>query len=75
MNTHDGDLNGAKRRAGSKTEFIRSIGIEPDLAKFLTDFAEKPEDFVSMSSDRYREIESQMDAVISSLGRSCSSKR
>ena len=75
MNTHDGDLNAAKRRAGSKAEFIRSIGIDPDLATFLTNFVEKPEDFVSMSSDRYREIECQMDAVISSLGRRCHTNR
>ena len=75
METHDGGINGEGKSVGSKAEFIRRIGIEPDLAEFLTEFTEKPEDFVSMPLDRYREIECRMDAVISSLGRSYRSNR
>ena len=58
----------AKKRPESKENFIRQIGIGPDLARFLTDFTERPEIISSLSSDRYREIESQMDAILSSLG-------
>ena len=57
----------ARKKPGSKAAFIKRIGIGPDLAGFLTDFAERPEILSSLSLDRYREIESQMDAVLSSL--------
>lgn len=75
MATHDGGNNGERKSVGSKAEFIRRIGIEPDLAEFLTDFTARPEDFVSMPLDRYREIECRMDAVISSLAKSYRSNR
>ena len=75
MENHDGGINGEGKSVGLKAEFIRRIGIEPDLAEFLTEFTEKPQDFVSMPLDRYREIECRMDAVISSLGRSYRSIR
>ena len=75
MATRDSGIHGERKSAGSKAEFIRRIGIDPDLAEFLTDFTARPEDFVSMSSDRYREIEFRMDAVISSLGRCYRSNR
>lgn len=75
METQDGGIKGEGKNVDSKAEFIQRIGIEPDLAEFLTEFTKKPEDFVSMPLDRYREIECRMDAVISSLGRSYRSNR
>lgn len=57
----------ARQKPGTKAHFIRRIGIGPDLARFLTDFTQRPEILSSLSLDRYREIESQMDAILSSL--------
>ena len=57
----------AKIRPGTKADFIRQIGIGPNFARFLTDFTERPEILFSLPSHRYREIESQMDAILSSL--------
>ena len=67
MENRDPDKKVERRRARSKADFIKSIGIEPDLATFLYEFTERPEVFFSLSLDRCREIESQMDAVLSSL--------
>ena len=38
---------------------------------FVTEFVEKPEDFRSISFEKRREIENQMDAILSSFGRRC----
>jgi hypothetical protein len=59
----------ARKRPTSKADFIRRIGIGPDLARFLTDFTERPEILSSLPSDKYREFESQIDAIFSSLGK------
>ncbi len=67
MENHDPNMNEERRRARSKADFIRRSGIGPDLAKFLTDFTERPEILFSLSLDRYREIEYQMDAILSSF--------
>jgi hypothetical protein len=69
MEDHDPKKNAQIRSARSKADFIRRIGIGPDLARFLTDFTQRPEILSSLSSDRYREFESQMDAIFSSLGK------
>lgn len=58
-----------KRAAMSKVDFIRSAGIGPELAEFVTEFIERPEIFFSMSFERRCEIENQMDAILSSIGR------
>jgi hypothetical protein len=58
-------MNDERKSAGSKPEFIRLAGIGPELAEFLTGFVEKPGDFYSMPFERRREIENQMDAVLS----------
>lgn len=68
MGSSDEDEKTEKMRPGTKADFIRRIGIEPDLVTFLNEFTERPEVFLSLSLDRCREIESQMDAVLSSLG-------
>jgi len=53
--------------ATSRADFIRLAGIGPELAEFVTNFTERPEIFFLMSTERRREIENQMDAIISSL--------
>jgi hypothetical protein len=58
-------MNDERKSAGSKPEFIRLAGIGPELAEFLTGFVEKPGDFYSMPFERRRDIEHQMDAVLS----------
>jgi len=70
MESRDEKKNKERMRPGTKADFIRRIGIEPDLATFLNEFTERPEIFFSLSLDRCREIESQMDAIFSSLGKS-----
>ena len=69
MGNHDPKKHGEIRGAKSKADFIRRTGIGPDLAKFLNDFTESPEVFFSLSLDRCQEIESQMDAILYSLGK------
>lgn len=60
--------NKQKRAAMSKDDFIRSAGIGPELAEFVTDFIERPETFFSMSFEKRCVIENQMDAILSSFG-------
>jgi hypothetical protein len=67
MENHDLKMNEKIRLARSKADFIRRIGIGPDLATFLTDFTERPEILSSLPSDRYCEFESQMDTILSSF--------
>jgi hypothetical protein len=62
-------MNEERRRARSKADFIRLAGIETELAEFVTEFIEKPEIFYSIPVERRREIENQMDAILSSFGR------
>lgn len=69
MEDRDPKKNEETRHASSKADVIRRIGIGPDLARFLTDFTARPEILSSLPSDRYREFESQMDAIFSSLGK------
>ena len=69
MESSDEKKNKERMRPGTKADFIVQIGIEPDLAMFLNEFTERPEIFFSLSLDRYREIESQMDAILSSFGK------
>ena len=63
------DMNGERRSARSKADFIRWAGIGPELAEFLTEFLEKPDHFYSIPFERRREIENQMDAVLLSFER------
>jgi hypothetical protein len=62
-------MNEERKSARSKADFIRSSGIGPELAMFVTEFVENPEAFRSISFDKRREIENQMDAILSSFGR------
>ena len=62
-------MNEERKSARSKADFIRLAGIGPELAEFVTEFVEKPEIFYSMPFERRREIENQMDAILSSFGK------
>ncbi len=61
------NMNEDRNSARSKAEFIRLSGIGPELAEFVTEFIENPEKFFSMPFERRREIENQMDAILSSF--------
>lgn len=65
---HGEDMNEESRSAGSKSDFMSLAGIEEELAEFVIAFLEKPEIFFSMPFERRREIENQMDAILSSFG-------
>jgi len=69
MESSDEGKKKERMRPGTKADFIRRIGMEPDLATFLNEFTERPEIFFSLSLDRCHEIESQMDAILSSIGK------
>ena len=62
-------MDAERRIASSRSDFIRLAGIKPELAEFVTEFVERPENFASISFARRREIENQMDAILSSVGR------
>jgi hypothetical protein len=62
-------MNKKLNNARSKAEFMRLADIGPELAEFLTEFAEKPDHFISMPFEKLRKMESQMDAILSSLER------
>lgn len=67
MAKHGEDMNEERKSARSKDDFIRLAGIGPELAEFVTEFIGKPEIFFSMPFERRREIENQMDAILSSF--------
>ena len=67
MANRDENINDEKKSARSKADFIRLAGIGPELAEFLTEFVEKPDHFYSIPFERRREIEKQMNAVLSSF--------
>jgi len=67
MAHHAEDINDEKKSARSKADFIRLAGIGPELAEFVTEFVEKPDNFYSMPFERRREIENQMDAIIATF--------
>jgi hypothetical protein len=61
------DMNEDRKIARSKAEFIRLTGIGLELAEFVTEFDEKPDNFISMPFEMRCEIETQMDAILSSF--------
>jgi hypothetical protein len=63
-------MNEDRKGARSKADFLRLAGIEPELADFVTEFVEKPQTFRSISLERCREIENQMDRIFSLFGKS-----
>lgn len=68
MERHGRDMNGERKSARSKADFIRLTGIGSELAEFVTEFVEKPDKFISMPIEKRHEIENEMDAILSSFG-------
>ena len=62
-------MNEEKKNVRCRADFIRQSGIGSELADFLTEFIEEPGIFYSMPFERRREIEKQMDAVLSAFGK------
>ena len=54
--------------ARSKDDFIRLAGIGPELAAFVTEFVEKPDDLASIPFKKLRDLENQIDTILSSFG-------
>ena len=61
------DMDEERRTIRSKADFVGWAGIGPELAEFVTEFIKKPEIIYSMSSEKCREFENQMDAILSSF--------
>ena len=55
------------RTKGLQAEFIRMTSASVELVSFLNEFMEDPEILFSMSEKERREIESQMDAILSKM--------
>jgi len=70
MAEHGNDMNDVRKSAKSKAEFFRLAGIGHELAEFVTDFVGQPEAFRSISLERRRVIENQMDVILSLFGKS-----
>jgi hypothetical protein len=66
---HSEDMNEEIKIATSRADFIRLVGIGPELAEFVTEFVERPEAFFSMPFESRRELENQVDAILSSFGK------
>jgi hypothetical protein len=67
MAKHAENINAERKSAKSRADFIRLAGIGPELAEFVTEFIEKPENLYSMPFEKRRKIENQMDAILSSF--------
>ena len=61
------DMNEKRKSVITKSDFIGWAGIDPELAEFVDTFIDKPEILFSMSSTKRREIEHQMDAILSAI--------
>ncbi len=60
-------MNEKRESVSTMADFIRWAGIGPELAEFVDTFIDQPEIFFSMSSAQRREIEHQMDAILSAI--------
>jgi hypothetical protein len=69
MAEYGNEMNEDRKSAKSKADFLRLTGIGPELAEFVAEFAEKPNNFTSMPFERRCEIEIQMDAILSLFGK------
>lgn len=67
MAKHGEGIYMKKKSARSKAEFLRLTGIGSELAEFLTTVIENPENVFSIPFERRREIENQMDVILSSF--------
>ena len=67
MSKSDGVSKGRRPSVRTQADFFLLLGIKPELADFVTEFVEKPEIFFSLSTQRQREIEAQLDEVLALL--------
>ena len=67
MAIHHKDTREERKSARSKAEFLRLSGIGPELAAFVTELVAKPENFFSIPDKRRRELDHQMDMILSSI--------
>jgi len=67
LGKHGEDMNEERKSARSKAEFIRLAGIGPELVEFVTEFVRRPAIFFSLPFERRREIENQMDTILTSF--------
>lgn len=61
------EMNEERKSARSKADFMRLVGIGPELADFVIAFLEKPEILFSMPFEMRHEFENQMDVILSSF--------
>ena len=54
---HGEDMNEERKSTKRKADSIRLSGIGPELAEFVTEFIEMPENFSSLTFERRREFE------------------
>jgi hypothetical protein len=52
------------RKPTARSEFFQIAGITFELEEFITEFVRSPEILDSLSLEKQREIEDQMDAVL-----------
>jgi len=67
MGKQDEDMNAEIKCAASKADFIHLAGIGPELAGFVTEFVEKPQNYYAIPLEKRRAIENQIDNVLSRL--------
>jgi hypothetical protein len=68
MRQESEDMNRTGKSARSRTDFIASCGIGTELADFLDEFVQSPERYIALTDEERRQIESRMDAILSSFG-------
>ena len=61
------DMNEERKIAKSEAAFLKLVGIGPELADFVTELIAKPENIYSIPIERRRELENQVDAILSSF--------
>lgn len=56
-----------RKYAKSIDDFMELCGIGPGLVEFVDEFIQSPERYLSMTPEKRRDIENQMDAITSAF--------
>jgi len=64
MATYDKAWSDTTGKPTARTEFFQTAGISLELEEFITEFVRSPEILDTLSPQKQREIENQMDAVL-----------
>lgn len=56
-----------RKYATSIDDFMELCGIGPELVEFVDEFIQSPERYLSMTPEKRRDIENQMDAITSAF--------